>query len=112
VGVVMNHGFCVCSGALWPLPSFPARRSSDLATLEYRGTGTIEVDGEPCALTSYRASTNYQTFSQRIQYTCTRPSGETYSNIEVRSEEHTSELQSRENIVCRLLLEKKKNHRF
>src|SRR6266511_5257268 len=29
---------------------------------------------------------------------CTRP----------RSEEHTSELQSRENLVCRLLLEKKK----
>src|SRR5690606_21736202 len=28
--------------------------------------------------------------------------------IGVRSEEHTSELQSRENIVCRLLLEKKK----
>src|SRR5690606_40309335 len=27
---------------------------------------------------------------------------------EVRSEEHTSELQSRENLVCRLLLEKKK----
>src|SRR5690606_16029691 len=26
--------------------------------------------------------------------------------IEVRSEEHTSELQSRENLVCRLLLEK------
>src|SRR5207302_6917894 len=31
-----------------------------------------------------------------------------------RSEEHTSELQSRENLVCRLLLEKKKknNHRY
>src|SRR5690606_39992790 len=28
--------------------------------------------------------------------------------LAVRSEEHTSELQSRENIVCRLLLEKKK----
>src|SRR5690606_7343819 len=28
---------------------------------------------------------------------------------EIRSEEHTSELQSRENLVCRLLLEKKKN---
>src|SRR5690606_41360229 len=28
----------------------------------------------------------------------------------VRSEEHTSELQSRENLVCRLLLEKKKNN--
>src|SRR5690606_41249670 len=30
------------------------------------------------------------------------------NNILLRSEEHTSELQSRENIVCRLLLEKKK----
>src|SRR5690606_42013432 len=30
------------------------------------------------------------------------------SNL-TRSEEHTSELQSRENLVCRLLLEKKKN---
>src|SRR5690606_41743049 len=30
------------------------------------------------------------------------------SRIRCRSEEHTSELQSRENLVCRLLLEKKK----
>src|SRR5690606_15207362 len=30
------------------------------------------------------------------------------TTAEVRSEEHTSELQSRENLVCRLLLEKKK----
>src|SRR3712207_8201205 len=29
--------------------------------------------------------------------------------VEVRSEEHTSELQSRQYLVCRLLLEKKKN---
>src|SRR2546430_13182790 len=29
---------------------------------------------------------------------------------EARSEEHTSELQSQSNLVCRLLLEKKKNH--
>src|SRR3712207_7399314 len=29
-------------------------------------------------------------------------------DIEVRSEEHTSELQSRQYLVCRLLLEKKK----
>src|SRR5690606_40246533 len=29
----------------------------------------------------------------------------------LRSEEHTSELQSRENLVCRLLLEKKKTKR-
>src|SRR5436309_8878223 len=31
--------------------------------------------------------------------------------VELRSEEHTSELQSRENLVCRLLLEKKKTSR-
>src|SRR3712207_8110665 len=29
-----------------------------------------------------------------------------------RSEEHTSELQSRQYLVCRLLLEKKKNHKY
>src|SRR5690606_41025725 len=29
----------------------------------------------------------------------------------IRSEEHTSELQSRENLVCRLLLEKKKTNK-
>src|SRR5690606_21635936 len=31
------------------------------------------------------------------------------TGVPYRSEEHTSELQSRENLVCRLLLEKKKN---
>src|SRR5690606_41967011 len=35
---------------------------------------------------------------------------EAEKNLESRSEEHTSELQSRENLVCRLLLEKKKNN--
>src|SRR3712207_7535940 len=30
--------------------------------------------------------------------------------VHVRSEEHTSELQSRQYLVCRLLLEKKKNN--
>src|SRR2546426_4688372 len=33
----------------------------------------------------------------------------TYAVISARSEEHTSELQSPCNLVCRLLLEKKKN---
>src|SRR5215813_4751528 len=33
------------------------------------------------------------------------------SLLDGRSEEHTSELQSRPHLVCRLLLEKKKNHR-
>src|SRR2546427_1316158 len=31
--------------------------------------------------------------------------------VEGRSEEHTSELQSQSNLVCRLLLEKKKKHK-
>src|SRR5256885_13306569 len=37
------------------------------------------------------------------------PSGTT--NLKVRSEEHTSELQSPCNLVCRLLLEKKKKNK-
>src|SRR2546430_7064958 len=32
--------------------------------------------------------------------------------MQVRSEEHTSELQSQSNLVCRLLLEKKKKKHF
>src|SRR5260370_27514646 len=33
-----------------------------------------------------------------------------FKGAAMRSEEHTSELQSHLNLVCRLLLEKKKNH--
>src|SRR5260370_6485640 len=46
--------------------------------------------------------------------TWTQPVGDTYPNVHLmgtcrmRSEEHTSELQSHLNLVCRLLLEKKK----
>src|SRR2546430_8591751 len=36
---------------------------------------------------------------------------EALRQLAVRSEEHTSELQSQSNLVCRLLLEKKKKHR-
>src|SRR2546430_8996606 len=35
--------------------------------------------------------------------------GRTLADVAQRSEEHTSELQSQSNLVCRLLLEKKKN---
>src|SRR5207302_8097367 len=38
------------------------------------------------------------------------PRTRTIPVVIMRSEEHTSELQSRENLVCRLLLEKKKPH--
>src|SRR2546427_8503273 len=36
----------------------------------------------------------------------------TFDNENMRSEEHTSELQSQSNLVCRLLLEKKKTQRL
>src|SRR2546430_13315527 len=39
-----------------------------------------------------------------------RPSKPAADQKRERSEEHTSELQSQSNLVCRLLLEKKKNH--
>src|SRR3712207_6861161 len=39
------------------------------------------------------------------------PAGDVHSRAP-RSEEHTSELQSRQYLVCRLLLEKKKNTTF
>src|SRR5690349_4303656 len=54
-------------------------------TLEYQGTGTIQVNNQPCTLTKYRSSINYQVPGQRIQYTCTRANGQEYSAIEVVS---------------------------
>src|SRR5438445_5240605 len=51
---------------------------------------------------------------QIVDFDIGRPIGNIKPNIEVdnlealRSEEHTSELQSRQYLVCRLLLEKKK----
>src|SRR5690606_9627793 len=61
------------------------------------GTYTVQV-----------SSVGYKNYKKTI----TIESGRTLTlNItldETRSEEHTSELQSRENLVCRLLLEKKK----
>src|SRR5690606_40879614 len=44
--------------------------------------------------------------------TAPAPAGATAGAMAKRSEEHTSELQSRENLVCRLLLEKKKQQRY
>ncbi len=54
-----------------------------VTSLEYQGKGTVQVDGQPCTLTKYRVSTNYQYPGQRVQYTCTRSNGQTVSNIEV-----------------------------
>ena len=56
-----------------------------IVSLEYQGKGTVQVDGQPCTLTKYRVSTNYQLPGQRTQYTCTRANGQAYSAIEVLS---------------------------
>src|SRR5260370_32825553 len=56
--------------------------------------------------------------SPRRPNLCARPrasaslSGVPGKDAEARSEEHTSELQSHLNLVCRLLLEKKKNKKI
>src|SRR5260370_24271164 len=50
-----------------------------------------------------------------VQWTWQRPWLHTFieqRSLELRSEEHTSELQSHLNLVCRLLLEKKKNNTY
>jgi len=57
-----------------------------VATLEIqKGTGTINVGGQPCTLASYRASINYQVAGMRVQYTCTRADGQMHNAIEVVS---------------------------
>src|SRR5215470_12289207 len=72
---------------MWGMSMLKGTDERDMvASLEYQSkTGTIQVDGQPCTLTSLRASTQYQTYSQRIQYSCTRANGQKVSNIEVVS---------------------------
>ena len=70
----------------WHLGMLRSDQERDLiASLEYQGTGTIQVDGQPCTLTKYRISTSYQRSGQRTQIECTRANGQKYSNIEVVS---------------------------
>lgn len=50
-----------------------------MVSLEYQANGgSVQVDGQPCTLTKYRASINYQTPGERVQYTCTRANGQAY----------------------------------
>jgi hypothetical protein len=56
-----------------------------VGTLEYQAEGTIQVDGQPCRLTKYRISANYQIPGYRTQIECTRANGRTYANIETIS---------------------------
>src|SRR2546429_3480984 len=54
-------------------------------------------------------SVDFIAHASRIPLQLTLADGSTYPHPGKRSEEHTSELQSRLHLVCRLLLEKKNN---
>src|SRR5690606_41398890 len=81
------------------LHSFPTRRSSDLRR---RAAGPIA--GKP-PTRRWQCGANRPISALMPTATILPPLAPFAA---VRSEEHTSELQSRENLVCRLLLEKKK----
>src|SRR5581483_1186108 len=70
----------------WYMGMLRSSEERDLImTLEYQGKGTMQVDGQPCTVTKYRTSISYQTSGERIQYTGTRPNGQSCSNVEVLS---------------------------
>src|SRR6516162_7791685 len=70
----------------WYMGMLRSNEERDLMmTLEYQGKGTMQVGGQPCNVTKYRTSISYQTSGERIQYTGTRPNGQSCSNIEVLS---------------------------
>src|SRR5690606_39761695 len=91
-----------CSRDPPDLHSFPTRRSSDLdlSLLDWMTQWRQPKDDEQWV----RGVLGQLLFSgDDIKKSVRKISGG-------RSEEHTSELQSRENLVCRLLLEKKKKY--
>src|SRR5690606_41797827 len=87
---------------------FPTRRSSDLL---HQGRGQGWADGR--ATDGDRGRGRARARVPRTDAGTRGGGAEGEAGMEARtgrSEEHTSELQSRENLVCRLLLEKKKNN--
>src|SRR5690606_40408707 len=87
------------------LHSFPTRRSSDLPPTQRPTPFALPVCSTLCASTSWVGQPRANTTS------CAGWATIKSRQAAVRSEEHTSELQSRENLVCRLLLEKKKRNK-
>src|SRR5205814_10324583 len=79
------------------LHSFPTRRSSDLWPGIPRWKQSCMPNSMPCSAIALRLSMICRSFVIRDT-----------SSPNLRSEEHTSELQSLRHLVCRLLLEKKK----
>src|SRR5437773_11512813 len=91
-----NSLLLLCSGAHHDLHSFPTRRSSDLRAGRGRGRGMTEL------ATAISASLDLDRLRGDFPILRLEVAGKP------RSEEHTSELQSHHELVCRLLLEKKK----
>src|SRR5690606_40471533 len=93
------------------LHSFPTRRSSDLTFVIFI-VGFIPVLGGAvagCAPPLF-ALVQFESYWQAaVLFVGLQVLLFLVGNL-VRSEEHTSELQSRENLVCRLLLEKNNRH--
>src|SRR5690606_41958044 len=93
------------------LHPFPTRRSSDLrAGLLAMANAGPDTNGSQFFITfGPQPSLNgdYTIFGELIDGAEVLPA---ITRRDPRSEEHTSELQSRENLVCRLLLEKKKTN--
>src|SRR5690606_41484662 len=94
-------------------PSFPTRRSSDLICTEVQCivfSRSRQID--PCHESHYASIVGTSQGGMPVEEGggLAHSGGciATAATPDVRSEEHTSELQSRENLVCRLLLEKKK----
>src|SRR5205085_12100882 len=95
------------------LPPFPTRRSSDLAQVLPRGLAPGDVyDLGGAFLESAREAREIRGGARQLVAEELRFEGGDGHALPVdgieRSEEHTSELQSQSNLVCRLLLEKKK----
>src|SRR5690606_42052448 len=102
-----------CCPARLTLYSFPTRRSSDLQ-FGVRTTSTPPVTlGHDTPLTiGSTMPKHHRALAAGIALFAgiglSIPTAAQATTSAARSEEHTSELQSRENLVCRLLLEKKK----
>src|SRR2546430_11713279 len=69
-----------------------------------------DSDGQPIGETPRRVRVIIDTYQSLDLRYADRNDVFVAANMFVRSEEHTSELQSQSNLVCRLLLEKKKPH--
>src|SRR5690606_41244926 len=98
---------------LGKLHIFPTRRSSDLEpTTVWSRSARSETVTRYSTRRCYSCESSSSDYVARTGSRCTRRSVSRSGSQGRESEEHTSELQSREKLVCRLLLEKKKRSRI